>query len=1068
MTRPKAGKRESGKAGCLAHVFLIAFSLSGFLAFGPSEARADSWTFYRLSLGATNNDRTGDPLRTSLQKIDSNFVMIATLTPTNGVLGGTNVTGTNATIFGVFYRTVGQTNMEFTTLKQGTNVVMYRDGTNIVINSAATLGNPNQFIGSTIKSGALLTNTAVETKLSFTSSGTPSFYQGYIGGTRYGLTNLLTGIMPWWIEDPTEDEEVHFGGNIIASGSFIGTNIQLKALPGSGSILALDAAGNGFLTNVTGSGGGGIAATNPNQFAASTVLAIKSGAAQTNTLLYPSLTTATPLTITAKSAQTGNLLDVKDSSGNVMFGVNSTGYLTGDANSEVHFDPAVGALMLGHADVVPGFTWSGRSSLTLGGSLGEDGFDTVQIAGGEGAIAALFDPEETASIYSAKGLILQPNSATTWLLRARNSGGAPMFEIFPNATPARSVVAMAGTLYASNVTASQVAVFDSNKALTNSPISATLLNNFFAVGVSNFTGLYGVDIGTNNGTLWFTNKLSSSGSATNLNLSGTTTYDGNRVIYAQPGLSNYFFGPSGTTTASGSDNTAGGKFALGSLSTGSKDTAFGVSAANSTTTGSNNTAMGWQSLFSNTNGSWNSAFGKYALFDNLSGDGNTAAGYAASVRNTNGIYNSAFGFQSLHYNTFGSYNTAIGYNSLYNAIPLNSAGLDVQYNVGVGANAGEGLTVGYGNTFLGSFSGASSLNQPGAVTYSTALGYGSVANTNHQIVLGTTNEFVFVPGYASIGTNLASRALTVQATNTGFDTVQFSDTNGTPRHRFGVWSGVATDYGMLTMGNVTPSGFNGALAGNGSTTLLIGLGTIRFYVNSAPRWDISGSAGDFVPANANAASIGSAALPVKNIFAATGLDITRAPGTTAGGLPFHAGTNSSSGISLSTNALVGIGTSNPVVSLDVTGAIACASINATGAVTAASLSVVDFNAANATFTNAFSYTPTVITGVGGANTNFTPLATAAEMVINAFTNVSIRAVMGYDPTLLKPWVITLTNGSGTDRTLEFNAQTNRFRFIGPTGLTNAPSMITNATQVILYGRSVGTNTTVRYEYYAWP
>ncbi len=76
--------------------------------------------------------------------------------------------------------------------------------------------------------------------------------------------------------------------------------------------------------------------------------------------------------------------------------------------------------------------------------------------------------------------------------------------------------------------------------------------------------------------------------------------------------------------------------------------------------------------------------------------------------------------------------------------------------------------------------------------------------------------------------------------------------------------------------------------------------------------------------------------------------------------------------------------------------------------------------------------------------------------------------MNYDPTTVQRWSISLTNGSGTDRTLQFVATTNAWRFLGPTGLTNAPSLVTNLTQVVLNGVSRGTNTLVKYEFYAWP
>jgi len=113
------------------------------------------------------------------------------------------------------------------------------------------------------------------------------------------------------------------------------------------------------------------------------------------------------------------------------------------------------------------------------------------------------------------------------------------------------------------------------------------------------------------------------------------------------------------------------------------------------------------------------------------------------------------------------------------------------------------------------------------------------------------------------------------------------------------------------------------------------------------------------------------------------------------------------------------------------------------------------------------YVPTEITGVGGANTNFTLISTQPEVYINGFTNVSIRAVMGYDSALVDYWTCVITNGSGSARTLEFSAVTNNWRFNGVYG-TNAPSSLTNATRLEISGRQHGTNVQVLYSYTPWP
>lgn len=113
------------------------------------------------------------------------------------------------------------------------------------------------------------------------------------------------------------------------------------------------------------------------------------------------------------------------------------------------------------------------------------------------------------------------------------------------------------------------------------------------------------------------------------------------------------------------------------------------------------------------------------------------------------------------------------------------------------------------------------------------------------------------------------------------------------------------------------------------------------------------------------------------------------------------------------------------------------------------------------------FEPVVVSGTGGANTNFTLQAIEPEVSINGFTNVSIRAVMQTDPTFAAYLNVTITNLSGSDRTLEFSAVTNRWRFAGVYG-TNAPSVLTNNTALLMSLRCLGTNTLVGYSYFAAP
>jgi hypothetical protein len=100
------------------------------------------------------------------------------------------------------------------------------------------------------------------------------------------------------------------------------------------------------------------------------------------------------------------------------------------------------------------------------------------------------------------------------------------------------------------------------------------------------------------------------------------------------GGANFFVGPSGNSTVSGSYNTAIGDYALFS-----------------DTTGSGNTAAGYGTLYSNTSGTNNTAEGRAALANLTTGSGNIAVGYNAGTAISTGnnnidIGNAGFGNES--------------------------------------------------------------------------------------------------------------------------------------------------------------------------------------------------------------------------------------------------------------------------------------------------------------------------------------------------------------------------------------------------------------------------------------
>jgi trimeric autotransporter adhesin len=210
------------------------------------------------------------------------------------------------------------------------------------------------------------------------------------------------------------------------------------------------------------------------------------------------------------------------------------------------------------------------------------------------------------------------------------------------------------------------------------------------------------------------------GGLTNLNAAQLTSI-GNTNVGASD---NFFVGPSGNMTTSGSDNTANGYNALDFNTSGDNNTANGYWALVSNTTGDANTASGYAALFANTNGGGNTADGVVALFANATGFFNTAEGYGALESNTSGSNNIALGFLAGANISTGSSNIDIGNQGLFtdtNLIRIGS-GQTTTYIAGVINGNGGGLTDLTAANLTGTiptaqlsgiYSGAVTLNNPG-------------------------------------------------------------------------------------------------------------------------------------------------------------------------------------------------------------------------------------------------------------------------------------------------------------------------------------------------------------------
>lgn len=109
-------------------------------------------------------------------------------------------------------------------------------------------------------------------------------------------------------------------------------------------------------------------------------------------------------------------------------------------------------------------------------------------------------------------------------------------------------------------------------------------------------------------------------------------------------------------------------------------------------------------------------------------------------------------------------------------------------------------------------------------------------------------------------------------------------------------------------------------------------------------------------------------------------------------------------------------------------------------------------------------TPLVISGAGSGSTNYTLQAVSREMMLGS-SNVNIVAVMQTLPGSIQNWTLSVTNDSTSNWGLSFSSVTNRWFWQGTYG-TNAPSVLTNNTRLIIAGKSLDTNTWITYDYFS--
>ena len=235
------------------------------------------------------------------------------------------------------------------------------------------------------------------------------------------------------------------------------------------------------------------------------------------------------------------------------------------------------------------------------------------------------------------------------------------------------------------------------------------------------------------------------------------------------------------TTATNTYNTAVGFQAGAAVTTGTINTLIGGLAGDALTTGDSNVAMGYNALSGDTEGDRNVAVGAGALhnqnFTTTTDSYNVAVGYEAGGSISTGKentlfgalsgdflsdadFNTAVGFGSLSGDALGSRSTAIGYHALVSqnfttatnannvAVGMHAAsesltatGLTV-----VGYAAGQNISSGSNNTFIGHLSAA---NGTVTGTLNTAIGYASIyslSSGSNNVALGRDSGRPGAPG----------------------------------------------------------------------------------------------------------------------------------------------------------------------------------------------------------------------------------------------------------------------------------------------------------------------------------
>lgn len=464
----------------------------------------------------------------------------------------------------------------------------------------------------------------------------------------------------------------------------------------------------------------------------------------------------------------------------------------------------------------------------------------------------------------------------------------------------------------------------------NAPLSFKVAN--IPYGRFDNTAL-NISIGRNAGSLSGTGNISLGDSA------------GNHITNADAGV---FIGQyAGKKNTTGSYNVMLGAFAGESSTTGNYNTFLGTGAGYSNTesgsntfagyfaggnhkVGNSNTAIGLYALFTDSSGERNLGIGNYTLQLNKTGKDNLAIGYSAGYNSTaslncffgnyagglstTGVENAFMGHSAGNYNYEGSYNTSMGAYA-GNTSKGNS-------NVFVGHKTGSYMGTGFENTLVGRMSGCSftvASTGSGNTTLGAYAGQ-KLVDASNNVLIGKKagNNTSFGNSNVAIGVDAFSTASIIN------NTVAIGDSalklNGTGASGTQGWYNTAvgskvlyknttgsanTSIGFEAMGN-NINGSNNLAVGqyalgnntSGSGNLAIGNNTMTTNTTGTNNTTIGYDANVGADGLTNATAIGYKAM------------VSQSNSLILGGI---------NGVNGGTNTKVGIGTTTPTATLDVSG-----------------------------------------------------------------------------------------------------------------------------------------------------